>query len=292
MIELSNNQLILHIQEKGAEMCSLIQRTTNQEYIWEGTPEYWKRHAPVLFPIVGSVWGGEYRVEGKSYRLPQHGFARDTVFEVVSTTKEKAIFRLKSSSQTQEVYPYSFILNIAYELQENIIKITWTVENPSDETIYFQIGAHPAFNYPDFKRNETVNGYLQTGTDQFTYRLLGEKGCLHTAKAYTLKAENGLYPLTSSLFDKDALVIENIRTGKITLLDREKHPYLSVAFDAPVVGLWSPAGKDAPFMCIEPWYGRCDEEGYAGDFRQKEWINSLKPHQTFERSYTITIEAV
>ena len=141
MIELSNNQLILHIQEKGAEMCSLIQRTTNQEYIWEGAPEYWKRHAPVLFPIVGSVWGGEYRVEGKTYRLPQHGFARDTVFEVVSTTKEKAIFRLKSSSQTQEVYPYSFILNIAYELQENTVKITWTVENPSDETIYFQIGA-------------------------------------------------------------------------------------------------------------------------------------------------------
>lgn len=289
MIELSNNQLILNVKEEGAEMCSLIQRNTNQEYIWKGDPKYWKRHAPVLFPIVGSVWNGEYHIDGQTYHLPQHGFARDQTFKVISATNDKAVFQLHSSPETLEIYPYQFILNITYELQENTVKITWTVENPSDETIYFQIGAHPAFNYPDFKEEDSVKGYLKTGTEQIDYRLLGEKGCLHTTKAYALKAENGLYPLQEELFDKDALIIEYSQTNKISLSDREKRPYLSVSFDAPVVGLWSPAGKNAPFICIEPWYGRCDEERYTGDFRKKAWMNELQPHHVFERSYTITI---
>lgn len=290
MIELANDRLILRIQEQGAEMCSLVKRATNQEYIWKGDPQYWKRHAPVLFPIVGSVWGNEYRIEDQTYHLSQHGFARDNRFEVLMASPEKAVFQLKSSTKTLEVYPYPFLLKITYELQERAVKITWTVENPSDETIFFQIGAHPAFNYPGFKKEDTVKGYLQTGTEQLAYRLLGEKGCLHTSESYTLKAEDGLYPLQPALFDNDALVIENNQVRKVTLLDKEKQPYLTVTFDTPVVGLWSPAQKNAPFLCIEPWYGRCDEEGYTGDFRDKAWINSLKPHQHFEKSYTITLE--
>lgn len=290
MIELANDRLVLHIKEAGAEMCSLVRRDTQQEYIWTGDPAYWKRHAPVLFPIVGSVWKGTYRIGGETYNLPQHGFARDNTFEVLNASKEKATLQLSSSARTLSVYPYPFILRITYELQENTVKITWEVENPSDETIYFQIGAHPAFNYPDFKKEDAVKGYLKMQASQLTYRLLGEKGCLHTSESYTLRPEDGLYPLRPALFDKDALIIEDNQVKKITLLDKEQRPYLTMSFTAPVVGLWSPAQKNAPFLCIEPWYGRCDEEGYTGDFREKAWVNSLVPHETFERAYTITIE--
>lgn len=290
MIELANEQLVLHILEKGAEMCSLVKRTTNQEYLWKGDPQYWKRHAPVLFPIVGSVWNGEYRIGEKIYHLPQHGFARDNDFGIIETTKEKAVFQLKSSEKTLEVYPYHFVLRITYELKDSTIKVTWNVENPSDETIYFQIGAHPAFNYPEFNEYDAVRGYLKADTDHLVYKLLGEKGCLHSEASYTLHSEDGLFSIRHYIFDNDALIIENNQTKSISLLDKEKRPYLTVQFDAPVVGLWSPVGKNAPFMCIEPWYGRCDAENYNGDFREKEWMNSLEPHQTFEQSYTIIIE--
>lgn len=290
MIELANDQLILHIQEKGAEMCSLVKRDNNQEYVWKGDPQYWKRHAPVLFPIVGSVWNGEYRIDERTYHLSQHGFARDNDFEVIETTPQKAVFQLKSSEDTLKVYPYEFSLKITYELKDNTLRITWRVDNPSDETVYFQIGAHPAFNYPDFNVFDAVRGFLKADKDELVYKLLGEKGCLHPEKSYTLHSEDGLFAIRHYLFDNDALVIENNQTKSISLLTKEKKPYLTVRFDAPVVGLWSPAGKKAPFMCIEPWYGRCDAENYTGDFRQKEWMNSLEPHQTFEHSYTITIE--
>lgn len=290
MVELTNELLTLHIQEKGAEMCSLVKHTNKHEYIWKGDPQYWKRHAPVLFPIVGSVWNGKYHIGDQTYHLPQHGFARDNVFEVISTSPEKAVFQLKSSSETLKVYPYDFVLKITYELAGTAVKITWTVENPSAQTIYFQLGAHPAFNFPDFNEYDVIRGYLKADTDELVYKLLGEKGCLNTKEAYTLHSEDDLFSIRHYLFDNDALIIENSQTKEITLLDKQKRPYLSVTFDAPVVGLWSPAGKKAPFMCIEPWYGRCDEEHYTGDFRQKEWMNKLEPHQTFERSYTITIE--
>lgn len=290
MIELTNDILTLHIQEKGAEMCSLIKNTNKQEYIWKGDPQYWKRHAPVLFPIVGSVWNGEYRIDEQVYHLSQHGFARDLDFEVLETSDNKAVFQLKSSPDTLKVYPYEFILKITWQLTGNSVKVTWTVENPTDETIYFQIGAHPAFNYPDFNVYDAVRGYFKTGSDKIIYRLLGEKGCLNTRKSYTLHSENGLYSLRHYLFDNDALVIENGQTGAVTLLDKQQKPYLTVKFDAPVLGLWSPAGKKAPFMCIEPWYGRCDEEHYAGDFRRKAWMNELAPHKVFEKSYTVVIE--
>lgn len=290
MIELANDQLILHIQEKGAEMCSLVKRDNKREYVWKGDPQYWKRHAPVLFPIVGSVWNGEYRIDERTYHLSQHGFARDNDFEVIETTPQKAVFQLKSSEDTLKVYPYEFSLKITYELKDNTLRITWRVDNPSDETIYFQIGAHPAFNYPDFNVFDAVRGFLKADKDELVYKLLGEKGCLHPEKSYTLHSEDGLFAIRHYLFDNDALVIENNQTKSISLLTKEKKPYLTVRFDAPVVGLWSPAGKKAPFMCIEPWYGRCDTENYTGDFRQKEWMNSLEPHQTFEHSYTITIE--
>lgn len=290
MIELSNNQFNLHIQEKGAEICSLRKTTTNEEYIWQGDPQYWKRHAPVLFPIVGSLWNGEYNIDNKTYYLSQHGFARDKMFEVINKSANKAVFQLKSSPETLSIYPYHFILKITYELNENTVKVVWTVENPSDETIFFQIGGHPAFNYPDFKADDKIKGYIKTDNHSLQYNLLGEKGCLKDGSNYTLLPENNVYPLYPKLFDKDALIIQYNTSRKISLLDKEKRPYLSIELDAPVFGLWSPAGKNAPFVCIEPWYGRCDKESYTGDFRNKEWMNSLEPHQSFERSYTITID--
>lgn len=84
--------------------------------------------------------------------------------------------------------------------------------------------------------------------------------------------------------------MEHSQLNRVTLCDNDKNPYLTVAFDSPLVGLWSPPSKNAPFVCIEPWYGRTDKVNYDGTFESKDWMNTLKPGETFKAKYSITIE--
>ena len=147
MQTLQNEILTVEISEHGAELQSI--RNASAEYLWQGDPAYWGRRSPVLFPIVGSVWEKRYRVAGQEFELGQHGFARDMDFVLVSQTENEVRYRLESSEETLAKYPYPFVLEIAYKLHGNKVDVIWDVVNPSSEKIYFQIGAHPAFNYPD-----------------------------------------------------------------------------------------------------------------------------------------------
>ncbi len=291
MIELENELLSVRIAEEGAEMRAITHRQNGREYLWNGNPLYWKRCAPVLFPIVGSLWKKKYQINGKEYSLSQHGFARDMTFKLMSYTKNSTALRLTSDADTLEKFPFPFILEIQYYLENNKIHVTYTVHNSAKKTpLYFQIGAHPAFNYPDFNPKDNIHAYLHTDTDTLHYKLIGEEGCLNTAQTYSLQAEKHYFALDNKLFDKDALVMEGKQLHHVSLLDKEKKPYLSLDFDAPVFGLWSPAGKNAPFICLEPWMGRCDAIGFQKDFSEKDWINKLEGGKNMTFSYTIRIE--
>ena len=99
-----------------------------------------------------------------------------------------------------------------------------------------------------------------------------------------------MLPLDTSSFDRDALIIEKSQVSKVTLHRQDGSAWLSLSFDAPLVGLWSPPGKNAPFICIEPWYGRCDRAHYQGEYKDKDWINTLAPGEKFSSVYTIEVE--
>lgn len=144
MNTLSNSDLTLQVSSHGAELCS-IRGNNGHEYLWQADPVYWKRHSPVLFPIVGSVWENEYRHEGRTYQLTQHGFARDMDFELVEESSSYLLYRLVDDEETRRKYPFSFSLEIAYRLEGRRIEVTWRVTNRGTEVMYFQIGAHPAF---------------------------------------------------------------------------------------------------------------------------------------------------
>ncbi|MCD7978486.1 MAG: aldose 1-epimerase family protein [Tannerellaceae bacterium] len=292
MTELKNDQLAIRIAEKGAELISIINLDSGWEYMWTADPSYWNRHSPVLFPIVGSIWDGKFRVDGSEYSMSQHGFARDSEFELIEKTTESVFYRLTSNPETKQNYPFDFILEIGYKLSGKTIEVIWRVKNESDRWIYFQIGAHPGFCYPGFDPSEEIKGYLllDTKDNRFQYSLIGEKGCLSKEKPLTMELDNHLLPVKTDSFDKDALIIENRQISKVSLLDKNKSPYLTVRFDAPVLGLWSPPHKKAPFICIEPWYGRCDSTGYQGEFKDKDWIQRLQSGAVFEASYFIDID--
>ena len=162
-VTLQNNQIQVRIASHGAEMTSLVDLESGRQMLWNADPEYWKRHSPVLFPIVGSVWEGVYRECGKEFRLGQHGFARDMEFNLLSQDDQSAFFELTSSEESHKLYPYDFRLVIGYELSGKTVKVVWKVINPSDGEIHFQIGAHPAF----LLRNEdmTVGGAFRLKLD-------------------------------------------------------------------------------------------------------------------------------
>ena len=290
MITLSNKQLTIQISSHGAELCSIRGNASGQEYLWQADPAYWKRHSPVLFPIVGSLWEQQFRQEGRTYPMSQHGFARDMDFELVRSSETEALFQLASSAESLQKFPFGFLLQIGYVLEENRVKVIWKVYNPDPQVLHFQIGAHPAFYYPDYVPETAGRGYFAFDkTADLHYRLIEEKGCIAPVD-YPLELQDGLLPLDVHTFDHDALILEDSQLKEVRLLDKNKQPYLSLQFTAPVVGLWSPPAKNAPFVCIEPWYGRCDRVAYTGEFKDRDWMQHLSANEWFEADYTIRLD--
>lgn len=291
MEKISNQKLEIGVKEHGAELCSIIRKSDGREYMWQASPEYWKRHSPVLFPIVGSLWNKEMRQDGKTYTMGQHGFARDMDFELIEKSADTLRYRLTSSEETKRLYPYDFILEIGYKLADNKVTVEWKVKNPSEQEIHFQIGAHPAFNYMNYNPEAETIGYFKFDKedDTYTLSLVGEKGCLKEERAQ-LATDKGILPINRHSFDNDAIILENDQVHSVTLLDADKKAYLTLRYEAPVIGLWSPARDGyAPFVCIEPWYGRCDRENYTGEYSQKNWMQHLAPGKEFDVKYSIEI---
>lgn len=305
MKTISNGIIDISVEEHGAELSSI--RCNGREYLWGAYPEFWKRHSPVLFPIVGSVWNGMYTSHGETFKMGQHGFARDMDFKLIKEEEDYLEYELNSSDETLSKYPYPFILRIGYKIEGKNIIVIWKVVNPSDNDMYFQIGAHPAFYWPLLSDEMVENGidamkaelaknddrgyfYFPEKPLEIVRTLITEGGCVDVKKKQSLKVSDGYLPLTTETFNHDALVLENDQVHEVTLCDKDKKPYLTLSWDAPLVGLWSPPKKNAPFVCIEPWYGRADRANYKGSFEEKDWIQHLEGHGLFEARYTIRID--
>ena len=290
MHTLKNDVLTVMVKEHGAELASIKKGST--EYLWQADPAFWGRHSPVLFPIVGSVWDKRYRIGETEYEMGQHGFARDMDFTLVEGCESEVRYRLESNEETLARYPFPFVLEIAYKLEDNKLDVIWEVTNPGTGNLYFQIGAHPAFYYPDYDPQTAERGFIsfdrQEGLECIRIK---EKGCVDAVTKYPLEIpQDGLLPMTRETFDAiDTIMLQDAQVGAVTLHRNDRTPWLSLKFDAPVIGIWSPPTKNAPFICLEPWYGRCDRAGYEGDYRDKDWMNRLAPGEKFSSVYTIEI---
>lgn len=287
--ELKNEEISISIDSKGAELKSLKRISTGTEYMWCGDPEYWGRTSPILFPFVGGLKNREYRTKGKSYSMTQHGFARDMEFTLLSQSDTEIWFRLCSDEETLQKYPYAFLLKAGYRIEGPRTTVLWQVENPGEEALPFSIGGHPAFNCP-MEGDASQEGYsLDFGpVKELVSTKISENG-LAMAEKDVYRLENGRLPLTANLFDHDALVIEGNQTDTAVLCRKDGTRYVTVTMDAPLFGIWSPAGKQAPFVCIEPWHGRCDGENFAGALEEREWGNLVAPGDVWSASYVIEV---
>lgn len=291
METISNSILTVEISAHGAELQSI--RKDGKEYLWQGDPKFWGRRSPVLFPIVGRVWDDQYRHAGNTYSLGQHGFARDMDFKLTHRQDDGAVYWLESTSETLGKFPFPFRLLIGYVLHDNRITVKWRVENLGAMDMHFQIGAHPAFYFPGFDPSATERGFFAFGDHQgdLEYTVPVEKGCVSPERHRLQLDADGLMPVDIHTFDCDTYVFDNHQLKQITLLDRERKPHVRLEFDTPLVALWSPTKShpDCPFVCIEPWYGRCDSVGYMGELKDREWIQTLAPQEVFDVSYDIVI---
>ncbi len=283
---LQNEQLTVQFTDQGAELTSVKDNKTGQEFIWPAKPEVWARHAPILFPIVGKLNNNRFYFDGEAYSLPQHGFARDMEFVCTHQTKNTIEFELTDNKITLKKYPFKFVLTVHYQLTGRLLEVFYEVRNTNPQPLPFSIGAHPGFYC-----SQQINGQKQAYKLEFELpetlkRYLIADG-LQSGKTSPLMDKQDTLLLTADLFKEDALVLKNLESQWIRIVNSVTGKNLVTVhyFDFPYMGIWQKPGAD--FYCIEPWFGIADEVGFDGDIMDKEGIQVLPPKKTFHADYTL-----
>lgn len=281
---------MLEIQTKksGAELTSI--KHNGKEMLFQGSQvldskgkAFWKRQAPILFPIVGQLKNSQTEIEEKIYEMSQHGFARDMEFKEILKTESKHQYTLKYNEETLKKYPYKFELDVIYEVIEDTLTVTYQVKNIDDKTIYFGLGGHPAFNC-NYSNGEYEIVFLEK-EDNIEFLKLKD-GLIDKEKAKNILQNNKIH-LNENIFDNDAIIMKNIKSNKVVLQNHvTTQKILEFDFTGfPYLALWSKKG--APFVCIEPWQNTADRIDSTQIYKDKEDIIELQKDEEFECKYLI-----
>lgn len=282
--QIKNHMMSLTVAEHGAEITSI--QLEGIERMWDADPAFWGRTAAVLFPIVGALKDNSYRYEGQTYLMGQHGFARDMDFTLTDQTEDKLEFTLFDNEETYEKYPFHFQLQIIYEVFQNQCRVTWKVKNMDDKTMYFQIGGHPAFACPCEGGMIRDDYSVRAGESPLLEVAFLENGLLSNEK----ELHSNEFVLEEDTFARDAFILQNETIGRLELVNHLSNQVkVRVSADVPAWGIWSTVDKKAPFVCLEPWYGRCDKEDFEGELSEREYMQSLESGEEFTGGYLMEL---
>lgn len=280
IITLQNKEISASINSFGAELITLTKGKTN--YIWTVDTNYWNKTSPILFPIVGRLKNDSYTYNDKQYSLSRHGFARDNTFEIIHKTDTEVVFSFSSNETTLKVYPFEFELQIGYTLLENKLSISYKVINKSKYEMPFSIGAHPAFAIAhDLKKYALVFN----SSESFESHLL--ENDLFSGITKEIPSSENKIPLSYELFVDDALVFKNLSSTEVAIVYEDK-PLLKMNFKGfPYLGIWTK--ENAPFLCLEPWFGHADNKNSNGKIKEKEGIQIIATKTTFNSNFSIEV---
>ena len=279
--KLNNGDMEINVSDKGAELIS-IKDSNGKEYLWQGDKKYWDRQSPILFPFIGRLKNKEFIYEGKKYPMMQHGFARDMEFTCIEEKKDEIWFEITDNEETYKLYPFHFSLRIGYRLIGNKIEVLWKVKNKDNKIMYFNIGAHPGFNCPIGGDDDKVGYFLECNSD-------GTPVYYGSDAATGLRLENGRSIITREYFDETTYIFEDKQISEISIVKPNGKKYVTVKFDMPVLAIWSMEKMNAPFICLEPWFGRCDRIDFEGELSDRECNLVLNAGEVFNNVYSIEI---
>ena len=285
--EIKNEYIKAKIKSFGAELNSLQKIDDSLEYIWQGDKEFWARHSPILFPIVGRLKNDSYFYKNQKYNMSQHGFARDKEFEIVEKKDDFIEFKLSSDEKTLKIYPFSFELYLSYKLERNSLIVSYKVINKSDEKMLFSIGAHPAFNWSLEKDLKKEDYFLEFEINNSKRYFLNELGLVFDS--IDLKFEDKKLFLNEELFKNDALVFNDLNIKNLTFKNIRNENFIKLNFENfAYLGIWSkPSGS--PFLCIEPWFGVADENSSNQNLEEKKGMITLDKDEIFSCFYSVEI---
>ena len=289
---LENQDLLLEVHSHGGELTRIYDKNHDREVLWEGKAEVWGRHAPILFPFIGKLYEGKYRFRGQAYPMAAHGFARDMEFELLSRTEDTVWYGLKDTEETYGKYPFHFRLETGHRLEGNCIHVMWKVVNTGDVPMYFMLGGHPAFktleggSVYDF----TLDFHRKDEDGPVHYQAPNEDGYEEERLSGFLATKSGKAAIVPGFFHKAlTYIFYRGQVEKVSLLLPGGEPYVTIHCPGiPYLGVWT-MEETHPFVCLEPWFGRCDKEGYEGELENREGEMSLRPGQEFCAGYQIEI---
>jgi galactose mutarotase-like enzyme len=287
-VRLGSRELSAEVNPLGAQLFALRDRA-GHDLLWNGDPAVWSGRAPLLFPIIGVLAGGMYRLGARTYSLPRHGFARGRTFEIVESSVSAATFRLKSDEASLLVYPFRFELDVRFALEGSTLSVTSSVRNLGDGNMPASFGYHPAFRWPLPFGQARLSHFIKFADDEpAPVRRLDAQGLLTPARHPTPICRRRL-DLADALFQDDVIIFDEIRSRSVTY-GAGVGPRIRVSFpDTAYLGVWTK--PKANFICIEPWHGVADPEGFSGEFTAKPGVFTVAPGAALPIKMAITLEA-
>lgn len=214
---IENKNISCTLDSQGAQLLSLRSRDSEKEYIWEGNPDVWKWHAPVLFPFCG-IFPDGFMHNGKTYHLPQHGFLRNVEHRCISD----GVYVFETAGR--EDYPFALRATTSYILQGSTLIHRIEIENTGKESLPFSLGFHTGFALSN-ARLEFEKTEEEIGSNIF----IADDTSLSSARLYT-KIRSGFIDCSGSEGKK----IKWESSGYSTLV------------------LWAAPGYSKDYICIEP----------------------------------------
>ncbi|AOS96501.1 Aldose 1-epimerase [Microbulbifer aggregans] len=280
---LKNDRLTVAVREKGAELFSLVDHVRQRELMWRGDPDVWAGTAPILFPVVGRLKGGGYHHDGHWYAMRKHGFAKTRDFSLVSADEHSLTLVLQADELTRAQYPFEFLLQVTFRLEESGLSVRYGVENRGEGGMPFSLGSHPAFALPG-ETMEASDSYLEFECE--------EQGGCYCLEGDLLSENAGPSPIVGrrlslgrETFARDALILKDIRSRKVGLFARGERLLEFDTGGAAHLGVW--AKPNAPYVCIEPWLSTDDSPSAPADLADKPGFITLQPDEVFETGYRI-----
>lgn len=288
LITIANAHLTAAINPLGAELTSL-RDADGRELMTDADPAFWTGHAPILFPVVGRPYRDTVRIDGTAYPMKQHGFARHSTFAVAETSATRAVLTLADDAETRAAYPFAFALAVAFSLDGATLRVDVTIANPGDAPLPASVGFHPAFAWPlPYGEPRADHRIVFAADEPDALRMIAADGTIAEGERAS-PLDGRTLALRDDLFANDALVWDSVRSDSVTY-GASTGPALRIDFpDTPKLGIWTKPG--AAYVCVEPWHGIADPEGYTGDFRAKPGVFEVAPGGTKRIAMHVTLVA-